>query len=44
MIFLRLLEAFEAGYHRLGRERDWPVGLYRWAYVMGRRQFKGARP
>ena len=42
--FLVLLQALDSGYRRLGREGDWPRGLYRWAYVMGRRQFKGAKP
>ena len=42
--FTTLLFAFECGYQRLGREDDWRRSLYRWAYVMGRRQSKGARP
>ena len=36
--FATLMLAFDSGYRRRGREGDWPCGLYRWAYVMGRRQ------
>ncbi len=44
IIFLVLLQAFDFGYRRVGCEDDWPIGVYRWAYVMGRRQSNGARP
>ena len=43
MSFALLLAAFNSGYECIGREDDWPVGPCRWAYVNGRRQFKGAR-
>ncbi len=39
--FVAIMMAFDYGYQRLGGEDDWPSGLYRWAYVMGRRQSKG---
>ena len=44
MSFALLLWAFNSGYNRRGREDDWPIGPCRWAYVNGRRQFKGVRP
>ncbi len=44
IIFVVLLQAFDFGYRRVGWAEDWPIGPYRWAFEMGRKQSKGARP
>lgn len=36
-----LLEAFNDGYYGGGWAKDWPCGVLRWAFQMGRRQRHG---